>query len=69
MKVTRVITYEGEDEWVEKTLRESVLKKTGSKFKTPWGEIKLLRQEVEHGSHQGSRKIDKVKGKGGEVGK
>lgn len=69
MRVTRVIIYDGEEAWILKTLENSVLKKRGSRLKTPFGEIKLISEVKEDGSYQGSRKSDKVKGKGGEVGK
>ena len=53
MKVTRLITYEGEDEWVRKTLAKSLLKKTGVGLEFGINKIKLLKETV-NGSDQGS---------------
>jgi len=61
MRVRREIIYEGEDNWIERTLRRSILKKRGSKFVTPFGSIKLI-SEVrgeENGSIKGSGKGNK----------
>ncbi len=57
MKVTRTIVYDGEEEWVRKTLEKSLLKKRGMKFRLPpFGTITLIREETEDGSIKGSRK-------------
>lgn len=61
MRVRREIIYEGESDWIEKTLKRSILKKRGNKFVTPFGSIKLV-SEVrgeENGSIKGSRKGNK----------
>jgi hypothetical protein len=53
MKVTRLICYEGEDEWIRKTLEKSLLKKIGINFRVGFNTIKLLKEEV-YGDNQGS---------------
>ena len=55
MKVTRLICYEGEDEWVRKTLEKSLLKKVGVGLTFGVNKIKLLKETV-NGSDQGSWK-------------
>jgi hypothetical protein len=55
MKVTRLICYEGEDEWIRKTLEKSLLKKIGINFRVGFNTIKLLKEEV-YGDNQGSGK-------------
>ena len=61
MRVRREIIYEGEEYWIEETLRRSILKKRGDKFVTPFGSIKLVNQArgEENGSIKGSRKGNK----------
>jgi len=61
MRVRREIMYEGESNWIEETLRRSILKKRGSKFMTPFGSIKLINEVrgKEHGSIKRSGKGNK----------
>jgi len=64
MKVTRLITYEGEDEWVRKTLEKSFLRKVGVGLTFGVNKIKLLKETV-HGSDQGSGENIESKDEGG----
>ena len=60
MRIRREIIYEGEPDWIEKTLERSILKKRGSKFVTPFGTIKLL-SEV-RGEENVNKSVKKGKG-------
>jgi hypothetical protein len=64
MKVIRVICYEGEDEWIRKTLEKSLLKKVGVNFQMGFNKIKLLKEEI-YGSDQGSGKNIESEDEGG----
>jgi len=65
MKVTRLICYEGEDEWVRKTLEKSLLQKVGIGLTLGViNKIKLLKETV-NGSDQGSWKNTESKDEGG----
>lgn len=61
MRVRREIIYEGEADWIEKTLERSILKRRGSRFVTPFGTIKLM-SEV-RGEENGNKPVRKGKAK------
>jgi len=63
MRVTRIIIYDGEEAWVLKTLENSILKKRGSRLKTPFGEIKLISEVKEDDTRNNRRRIHSSKGR------